>query len=123
MQLTDGEISRLAAFKKLSEVDFIQRFTRLTADRRGLALMERPDGECVFLDGNDCSATGLSFRHDAPLGVGTMLKVKLVFNSLPKIMLDSVGVVVRSESRVGLARHPDHYDMGILFTHIHEADR
>ena len=36
-------------------MDFIQRFTRLTADRRGLALAEKSTGECVFLDGNDCS--------------------------------------------------------------------
>ena len=55
MRLTDGEIAGLAAFKELSEVDFIQRFTRLTADRRGLALMEKLNGECVFLNGNDCA--------------------------------------------------------------------
>ena len=55
MRLTNGEIARLAAFKEMSEVDFIQRFTRLATDRRGLALMEKPSGECVFLDGNDCS--------------------------------------------------------------------
>jgi Fe-S-cluster containining protein len=53
--LTDEEISRLAAFRGVSEFDFIQRFTRLTSDRRGLALHDKPDGECVFLEGNDCS--------------------------------------------------------------------
>lgn len=50
-----GEVARLAAFKGLTEVAFIQQFTRLTADRRGLALMDKPDGSCVFLDGNDCA--------------------------------------------------------------------
>ena len=39
----------------MSERDFIQRFTRLRHDRKGLALIEKPNGECVFLDGNDCS--------------------------------------------------------------------
>ena len=39
----------------MSEFDFIQEFTRLAQDRRGLALREKPNGECVFLDGNDCS--------------------------------------------------------------------
>lgn len=55
VRLTDAEIARLAAFKNLTEFDFIQTFTRLTQDRRGLALMDKPNGECVFLDGNNCS--------------------------------------------------------------------
>jgi len=53
--LADGEIARIAAFKELTEHEVIQRFTRLRSDRHGLALMERPNGECVFLEGNDCS--------------------------------------------------------------------
>lgn len=53
--MTEEEITQLAAFKGLSEYDFIQRFTRLTADRRGLALQDKPNGECIFLEGNDCS--------------------------------------------------------------------
>lgn len=54
VRLTDAEISRLAAFKNMTEHDFIQQFTRLTSERRGLALMEKPNGECVFLDGENC---------------------------------------------------------------------
>jgi Fe-S-cluster containining protein len=53
--LTIDEITRLAAFKNLKEFDFIQSFMRLTPDRRGLALMYKPDGTCIFLDGFDCS--------------------------------------------------------------------
>lgn len=55
MRLTNEEITRLAAFKGLSEPDFIQQFTRLRWDRGGLALQEKPAGGCVFLDGDDCS--------------------------------------------------------------------
>jgi hypothetical protein len=55
VRLTEEEITRLAAFNQLSEPDFIERFTRLTHDRRGLALQEKPSGACVFLVGNDCS--------------------------------------------------------------------
>ena len=55
VRLTDAEISRLAKFLGLSEFDFIQRYTRLRADRRGLALQEKPGGECVFLEGRDCA--------------------------------------------------------------------
>ena len=55
VRLDDGEIARLAAFMRLSEVEFIRRFTQLAKDRRGLSLEEKPNGECVFLDGHDCS--------------------------------------------------------------------
>ena len=55
VRLDDGEIARMAAFTALSEVEFIQRFTRLAKDRCGLSLDEKPSGECVFLDGRDCS--------------------------------------------------------------------
>jgi Fe-S-cluster containining protein len=53
--LNDAEITRLAAFKNLSEHDFIQQFTRLRQDKRGLALKEQPDGSCIFLEGNNCA--------------------------------------------------------------------
>ena len=55
MRLTDIEIARLADFLELGEHEFIQRYARLTQDRRGLALQEKPDGACVFLAGNDCA--------------------------------------------------------------------
>jgi Fe-S-cluster containining protein len=53
--LSDAEIARLAAFKGLGEHDFIQQFTKLRADRRGLALKEQADGSCVFLEGENCA--------------------------------------------------------------------
>jgi len=55
VRLDDGEIARMAFFTGVSEVEFIQRFTRLTKDRRGLSLEEKTNGECVFLDGKNCS--------------------------------------------------------------------
>jgi Fe-S-cluster containining protein len=55
VHVTVAEIARLAAFKHVSDYDFIQQFTRLRHDRRGLALQENSDGSCVFLEGNDCS--------------------------------------------------------------------
>ena len=55
MRLSDEEITRLAVFLGLSEHAFIQQFTRLTHDRRGLALQEKPGGACVFLDGANCA--------------------------------------------------------------------
>jgi Fe-S-cluster containining protein len=55
VRLSDAEIARLAAFKNVSEHNFIQRFTRLRHDRRGLALQEQPDGACIFLAGGNCA--------------------------------------------------------------------
>ncbi len=55
VRLTEAEIARLAAFKGMDEHEFIQQFTRLTADRRGLALQDKADGSCIFLAGNDCA--------------------------------------------------------------------
>jgi len=55
VRLTDAEISCLAAFLNLGEFDFIQQFTRLRPDRQGLALKDKPGGECVFLHGKDCA--------------------------------------------------------------------
>jgi uncharacterized protein len=55
VRLDDGEIARISAFLKIPEVQFIQQHTRLTQDRRGLALNDKPNGECIFLQGNDCA--------------------------------------------------------------------
>lgn len=55
MRLSDEEIARLAAFKGLSEHEFIQQFTRLRQDRRGLSLLEKANGECIFLQGENCA--------------------------------------------------------------------
>ena len=63
VRLDDSEITRLSAFLQLSEHDFIQRYTRLTQDRRGLALQEKVNGECIFLDGNDCSVQPVKPRQ------------------------------------------------------------
>jgi Fe-S-cluster containining protein len=39
----------------MSEHNFIQQFTRLRHDRRGLSLIEKTNGECIFLEGDSCS--------------------------------------------------------------------
>lgn len=38
----------------MSEFDFIQKFIRLRPRRDGLALIDKPNGECIFLNGIDC---------------------------------------------------------------------
>lgn len=63
VKLDVAEIGRLAAFLGLEEFDFIQRFTRLRADRAGLALVENPGGACVFLAGDDCRVQSVKPRQ------------------------------------------------------------
>ncbi len=50
-----AEIASIAAFIGLGEDEFIQRYTKLRPQRDGLALTERPNGECIFLEGRDCA--------------------------------------------------------------------
>ena len=55
VRVSDEEIASLAKFKGLSEFDFIQKYTRLHTDKRGLSLIEKPNHECIFLDGINCT--------------------------------------------------------------------
>jgi len=54
VRLEDDEIPTIAGFLGLSESDFIDRFTRLRTNRQGLSLIEKPNHECIMLNGNDC---------------------------------------------------------------------
>ncbi len=55
VKLDDHEIGAIARFLGLDEHTFIQRFTRLRPQRDGLALVDKENHECIFLDGRDCS--------------------------------------------------------------------
>lgn len=59
VRLSEAEISRLAAIKGLAEYDFIQAFTRLRQDRRGLALKDKADGSCIFLEDGGCAVQAI----------------------------------------------------------------
>lgn len=63
VRLTDGEITGMAGFLGMAELEFIARYTRLRADRRGLALTEREDGACIFLEGRDCRVQAVKPRQ------------------------------------------------------------
>jgi Fe-S-cluster containining protein len=55
VRLKDREAEAMAAHLGLPLERFLDRFTRLTDDRRGLSLIEKPDGSCIFLEGeNGC---------------------------------------------------------------------
>ena len=54
VKLSTGEIEAIAAHLGIGEGEFIQRYARLNASRTGLALQDRPDGACIFLEGDNC---------------------------------------------------------------------
>lgn len=54
VKVSEPEIAAIAMFLDLKEDDFIQRFTRLRQQRDGLALIDKANGECFFLEGNEC---------------------------------------------------------------------
>lgn len=53
--LTDRDIAVMAGGLALTEQVFIDQYTRLAPNRIQLALIDQPDGSCVFLEGNRCS--------------------------------------------------------------------
>lgn len=40
----------------LSEEEFIHRYTRINANRTGLSIIDKPNGECIFLEGQNVCA-------------------------------------------------------------------
>jgi Fe-S-cluster containining protein len=53
--VTGDEVNAIAALLDVPAGDFIQQFTKLSANRQHLSLIEKADGSCVFLEGvNTC---------------------------------------------------------------------
>jgi Fe-S-cluster containining protein len=52
--LTDGDIAALARHLGMPEQEFIDRHTRLAPNRIQLALLDKADGSCAFLEGSRC---------------------------------------------------------------------
>ncbi|MBP6782322.1 MAG: YkgJ family cysteine cluster protein [Verrucomicrobiales bacterium] len=52
--VSDAELERIALFLGLSLHDFVADYTDLRLNRTGLTLIEKPNHECVFLDGINC---------------------------------------------------------------------
>lgn len=53
VRLSEEDIRAISAFLGVSEYEFIQSKTRLRPSREGLALKEREDGSCIFLEGKN----------------------------------------------------------------------
>ncbi len=53
--VSEREIGAIARQVGMDELTFIQERTRLRPARDGLALIDKPNGECFFLEGRDCA--------------------------------------------------------------------
>ena len=54
VRVSGSEVEGIATFLGMEIPAFVEKFTRLRADRRGLSLISRADSSCIFLDGRDC---------------------------------------------------------------------
>jgi len=54
VRIRPEEIDPIARSLGLAPEEFIARYTRLAADRRGLILTEAADGSCILLEDNAC---------------------------------------------------------------------
>jgi uncharacterized protein len=55
VNVTPEEVTAIAAFLGRDEQEFIANATRLNANRTGLSIIDKPNGECLFLEGiNTC---------------------------------------------------------------------
>lgn len=55
VRVSAEEIDRIASFLRVDPHAFVEEYTRLAGNRRGIELGEKENGECVFLRGNECA--------------------------------------------------------------------
>lgn len=61
--VTSDEIDAIASFLKMTPEEFLDRHTAVLQNRTGLTLTERPNGECDFLDGIECTIQAVKPAH------------------------------------------------------------
>jgi uncharacterized protein len=53
VRVSAEEVSTIAQFLGMEESVFIENCTRLNANRTGLSIIDKPNGECLFLEGRN----------------------------------------------------------------------
>jgi Fe-S-cluster containining protein len=53
VHLKDSEVDKIASFLGIEISEFTNIYTRLTENRTGLSLIEKPDNSCIFLAGDN----------------------------------------------------------------------
>jgi Fe-S-cluster containining protein len=55
VRLTADEPDAIADFLNMSSRKFIEKYTILTRDRKALSLIDKDNGECIFLQAHGCA--------------------------------------------------------------------
>jgi len=55
VRLNDADVTAIAGFLKIGEYEVAQHYTRLWPKRDGLALIDKPNGKYILLEGIDCA--------------------------------------------------------------------
>lgn len=63
VEVDADEVTAIADHLGVPEDGFVRDFTRLRVTRQGLSLIEKPNGECFFLDGIDCRLQAVKPRQ------------------------------------------------------------
>jgi hypothetical protein len=50
VRITESEMESIAQYLGMSEAEFIAQCTRLNANRTGLSIIDKSNGECLFLE-------------------------------------------------------------------------
>lgn len=53
--VSEREIDAIASHLEVPAEVFLEQYTELRRNRAGLTLIEKPDGACIFLEGNCCT--------------------------------------------------------------------
>lgn len=62
--MTEAEIGVISAHLHMSAHEFVQNCCRINARRDGLSIIDKPNGECLFLDGvNICRIQSVKPMH------------------------------------------------------------
>jgi hypothetical protein len=70
----------------------------------------------------NCSSTGLGLVHSDTLLPGQYLRLQMKLRNAPPLDIECLGVVVRCQ-KLPAEAGCERYEIGVRFTHIHEADR
>lgn len=54
VRIEEDEIPKIAEYLGMAEQEFIDRFTRLRSNRKGLSIIEKANHECVMLENGGC---------------------------------------------------------------------
>lgn len=73
----------------------------------------------------NCSSMGIGILTREIFNEGQYLRLSITLNTVPRTVIDCMGVVVRCVvlDQAAPDRGPADYDVGVRYTHIHESDR